>query len=525
MATASELPINEGASALQMAQEIFGDGVTVVSASYTGDSRSSGIYSDGDAVSDEATPGDTGVILSTGRVRDFTRSSGDPNTRTNTSTNTRGQNDNADFNAAAGTRTYDASYLDIDFIPTGDLMTMQFVFASEEYPEFQNSIYQDFVGVWVNGQQAEMVIGNGDADPGNINANNNENLFLDNMGDDYNTEMDGLTVGLTLRMSVVVGQVNSIRIGIADVADSSYDSNLLIAGDSIQTALVATPDDVTINPNGTKTVDVLSNDNASNPSATLSITHINGVVAVVGQAVTLNTGQKVTLTADGKLFIEADGDVETVTFTYGVEDGLGNTDVGVVTLDSVPCFVAGTRIATARGERPVEDLRPGDLIVTQDDGLQPLRWIGMRDVKAEGDFAPIRIEADTFGRHGEVWLSPLHRIMLSDHRAELLFGEPEVLIAARDLVHRRGVSRSEGGRVCYVHLLFDSHQVIYSEGLATESFLPGPQIRSSFDRAVLEEIVSLFPALDPETGQGYGAAARRMLKSHEAKLLTQVAVA
>ncbi|MDX1822825.1 MAG: choice-of-anchor L domain-containing protein, partial [Paracoccaceae bacterium] len=72
MVAANRLPVNTNATATQMANEIFGDGVTVVSASYTGDSRSSGVYSNGDAISGFVTPGNTGVILSTGRATDFT---------------------------------------------------------------------------------------------------------------------------------------------------------------------------------------------------------------------------------------------------------------------------------------------------------------------------------------------------------------------------------------------------------------------------------------------------------------------
>ena len=70
----------------------------------------------------------------------------------NTSANTSGVNNDSGFNSIAGTNTYDAAWLDIDFIPTGDTLTMQFVFASEEYPEFTNTIYNDAVGVWVNGK-------------------------------------------------------------------------------------------------------------------------------------------------------------------------------------------------------------------------------------------------------------------------------------------------------------------------------------------------------------------------------------
>ena len=258
MVAASELTYQTNASATQMAEAIFGDGVTVVSADYTGDNRSSAIYSDGDSVAPGATPGDTGVILSTGRANEYTNSSGQANQDTNQSRNTSGENNNSDFNAAAGSNTYDASYLDVSFIPDAGVMTMQFIFSSEEYPEFQNSVYQDFVGVWINGAQVELTIGNGDADPGNVNSTNNENLYLDNTNDDYNTEMDGLTVTMTLTMVVNPGEVNTIRIGIADVSDSSYDSNLLIAGDSVQTDLVALDDSTNLHPDGSKTIDVLA---------------------------------------------------------------------------------------------------------------------------------------------------------------------------------------------------------------------------------------------------------------------------
>ncbi|MDA8746576.1 choice-of-anchor L domain-containing protein, partial [Litoreibacter sp.] len=148
---ASELTYNTGATAVQMANEIFGNGATVVGATYSGSSFSSGIYSDGDSIAPGATPSDTGVILSTGRATDYTNSSGQENQNNNTSTNTGGQNNNPQFNAAAGTSTFDASILTVDFIPTTDTFSIQFTYSSEEYPEFVNSIYNDLVGVWVNG--------------------------------------------------------------------------------------------------------------------------------------------------------------------------------------------------------------------------------------------------------------------------------------------------------------------------------------------------------------------------------------
>jgi len=187
MATGAELGYNRNASAIQMAQEIFGDGVTVTGASYSGDNRSSAIYSNGDALSPDATPSDTGVILSTGRADRFTQSNGDPNRSGSTSTNTSGVDNDSDFNSAAGTNTFDASFLEVDFTsPSAGVMTMQFIFASEEYPEFTNSLYQDMVGVWINGTQVDLSVGDGDTDPSNLNGTDNSNLFVDNTGDDYN---------------------------------------------------------------------------------------------------------------------------------------------------------------------------------------------------------------------------------------------------------------------------------------------------------------------------------------------------
>ncbi|GAA6175856.1 Hint domain-containing protein [Sulfitobacter pacificus] len=526
MVAASELPINtvrEGTTATQMAQTIFGEGVTVTGATYYGDRDSAGIYTGGDAVAPGVTPGDTGIIMSTGNAQDFTNSSGQANQNTNTSTNTSGTNNHGQYNAAAGARTYDASTLDVDFIPDTNIMTMQFVFSSEEYPEFENSIYQDFVGVWINGSLVPMDVGNGDVDPGNVNTANNINMYVNNQNDDFNTEMDGFTITLTLTMNVNAGVTNSMRIAIADVADTNYDSNLLIAGDSVQTGLVALSDNIDLFPDGDKVIDVLAND-INNGPGTLTITHINGVQVVAGDTITLPTGQTVELNADGTFTVTGDGDVENFNFTYTIDNGI-NTDVGFVNATGVPCFVAGTMIATPDGERPAETLVPGDLVLTQDDGPQPLRWIGTREVAATGDFAPIHIRANTFGVHRDLLVSPLHRVLIRDNLAELLFGEAEVLIAARDLVNDRSVRRRAGGEVTYVHLLFDRHQVVFSEGLETESFLPGPQTTKSFEREVVDEICAIFPEIDPETGQGYSPAARRTLKRYEADLLRATKVA
>ena len=580
MAVASELPITtvrEGTTATQMAQEIFGDGVTVTGATYYGDNDSAGIYTNGDSVAPGVAPSNTGVILSTGEAEDFTNEAAggwsvwngwggwngnsngnngnangigngngggngngnngngngnggsgnsvgaDPNQSSNTSTNTSGTDNFSQYNNAAGGRTYDAATLDVDFIPDSNVLTMQFVFSSEEYPEFANSIYQDFFGVWVNGKQVEHEVGDGETDPYNISTTNNINMYVNNTQDDYNTEMDGFTITLTLTMFVNPNETNSIRIALADVGDSQYDSNVLIAGNSIQTKLIAMSDDVNVYPDGTTTLNVLGNDINNGPGV-LTITHINNQPVTTGTTITLPTGQQITLNANGTFNVVGDGDEEDFNFTYTISNGT-DTDVGFVNATSVPCFVAGTLIATPDGDRPAEQLLPGDLVMTKDEGAQPLRWVGSRRVAATGDFAPIYIRAGTLGQHRDLLVSPLHRVLIKDNLAELLFGEAEVLVAARDLVNDRSITRRMGGEVTYVHLLFDRHQVVFSEGLETESFLPGPQTAHSFEADMVAEIYSIFPTLDPESGTGYPTAARRTLKRYEAQLLRAAKVA
>ncbi len=389
---------------------------------------------------------------------------------TNTSTNTSGPNNDSDFNAAAGANTYDASFLEVDFTSaTAGFMTMQFVFASEEYPGYVNSLYHDMVGVWINGAQVDMTIGNGDADLGNINASDNGNLFINNTNDDYNTEMGGFTITLSLKIPIVAG-TNSIKIGVADVGDNSYDSNLLIAADSLQTVVVANDDSANINPNGSKTIDVLAND-VNSTGGSLTVTHINGQAVIVGSIVTLGSGQTVEQNADGSFTVVGDGDTDDVNFAYTIESSTGESDTAFVNFNMVPCFVAGTLIETAEGKMPVEVLESGDLILTRDQGYQPLRWIGQRDVDATGKMAPIEIAENTFGEHGILRVSPLHRILIQNEMAKLLFGEPEILVAAKELVNDHSVRVREGGSVTYVHLLFDRHQIVISNGLENELLL------------------------------------------------------
>ena len=141
-------------------------------------------------------------------------------------------------------------------------------------------------------------------------------------------------------------------------------------------------------------------------------------------------------------------------------------------------FTRGTQITMASGiQRAVEDLVVGDPILTRDDGVQTLRWIGTSTSRAVGEFAPISIAAGTLNNTSNLLVSPDHRLFIYQRTDELGAGRSELLVKARHLVNGDTVTISEGGFVDYFQLLFDSHQIIYAEGIAAESMLINSRTR------------------------------------------------
>ncbi|MFV1928575.1 choice-of-anchor L domain-containing protein [Phaeobacter sp. A47a-4a] len=515
-----KLAINTNASAMEMADSMFGNGIKIVSASYTGAQSASGIYSGGDTTASEITPSDSGVILSTGRASDVTSGGKDVNVSSGTTTQHHLAGDK-ELSEVSGQQTYDASVLEAEFVPEGSTLTMQVVFSSEEYLEYVDSGFNDAVGIWVNGQPAKMTIGSGDLTINNINDVDNANLYVDNSHNDdtYNTQMDGFTVTLTLKAPVIPGEVNTIKIGIADGGDGAYDSNLLIAGDSVQTALVAEDDEINVTSNGETSYDLLAND-SSTGGGTLTLTHINGQPVAVGDTVTLASGEVIELTPTGLTLTGSQTDTGANIFSYTVADDDGNTDVGFVTVNTTPgvvCFATGTMILTPSGEVPVERLRPGDLVVTADNGPQPLIWSGMRRLGAPElahmpHVKPIEIRSGAFGNHSTLVVSPQHGLLLS-------YDGEEVMVRAKHLAEMRGgvVRVKKGCRsVTYCHLLFEQHQVIFSNGIRSESFFPGPQALKALDQEAHKELIDIFPFLNGDVEkktvlQSYGHTARQFL--------------
>lgn len=131
------------------------------------------------------------------------------------------------------------------------------------------------------------------------------------------------------------------------------------------------------------------------------------------------------------------------------------------------CFVEGTIIETDSGPRPDEALLPGDKVRTRDNGIQPIDWIGKRkldsiDLARHPQLCPVRIKAGAMDGqvpYIDLVVSQQHRILLSDWRAELLFGEAEVVSAAVHLTNDDSiVVERDRDSVTYYHLLFERQE-------------------------------------------------------------------
>lgn len=170
-----------------------------------------------------------------------------------------------------------------------------------------------------------------------------------------------------------------------------------------------------------------------------------------------------------------------------------------------PCFTPGTLIQTPCGCVDVAALRAGDFVTTLDHGVQKIKWIG-RVTMSRDDFRrdprhrPMTIVKDAFGPGKparDMQVSPQHRIFLDGWRAQLYFGLDELLVAATKLRNDLTVCRDDSLRpVTYIHLLFDRHEVVWSDGLRSESYYPGAPDHTT----MAQELSTLFP------GQFGGAA-------------------
>lgn len=246
-------------------------------------------------------------------------------------------------------------------------------------------------------------------------------------------------------------------------------------GTAVENVSGGTTTSTTVIDGGFETVTdggTVSNTTVSGPATE----YISGGTAV---GTTVQAGGTESVDAGGKsLNTTVNGGGFLFVSSGGYANGTSGTDANLSPLDSFTvdpngtfvslCYAAGTRIATARGDIPVEHLTVGDLVKTHGGEMTPIKWLGHRSVECRRhprpwDVWPVRVRAGAFalGRpRRDVVMSPDHSVFVED-----------ALIPIRYLINGATVVQEQVDRVSYWHVELHRHGVILAEGLPAESYL------------------------------------------------------
>lgn len=226
-----------------LANDLVGSGITISNVTYTGADVAAGRFNGGGGIIGF----ESGIILSTGDIANVVG----PNEQDSVTTSNSTAGD-AKLDILSGQATYDAAVLEFDFVPDSSEVRFDYVFASDEYNEYVNTIFNDVFAFNFNNVNCALVGG----EPVSINTINNGNPYntdprshpelfrnndLDDGGGSIDTEMDGLTTVLTCIASVNVGVTNHMKLAIADASDTSYDSNVFLEAGSFVAQPTDTP--------------------------------------------------------------------------------------------------------------------------------------------------------------------------------------------------------------------------------------------------------------------------------------------
>jgi len=204
--------------------------VKVSGIKFTGDKRAVAFFSEGDT----AICFESGILLSSGKA---TNAVG-PNNMAGKAT-AFGTKGDKDLNKLLGSsKSKDAAVLEFDFVSQSDSIKFEYIFASEEYPEYVGQSYNDVFGFFLSGknpaggkyENVNLAVLPGTTTAiaiNNVNANKNKNYYYNNYKGE-NIQFDGLTVPLIARKAVVKGETYHIKLAISDVSDTNYDSGVFL---------------------------------------------------------------------------------------------------------------------------------------------------------------------------------------------------------------------------------------------------------------------------------------------------------
>ena len=165
------------------------------------------------------------------------------------------------------------------------------------------------------------------------------------------------------------------------------------------------------------------------------------------------------------------------------------------------CFTQGTLFETPNGPRLIEHLRPGDLLMTKDNGPQAIRWIWARhcpvaNLRSDPALGPIRVAKGALGAglpRRDLLVSRHHRLLLCSKIAKRMYGKSEVLAPAKDLTAIKGIDEAPiTGNVTYYHILMGRHEILFAEGAPAESLYLGAEALNAITPEARAELRLIF---------------------------------
>ena len=251
-AAQAEFTAEHSTSADVLLTKLLGEGVTVSNVRIESSNVSVGTFSG----AQDVIGFDSGIVLSSGNIQNAVGANisesisyinvlpGDPQLNS----------------LIPGYRTYDATYIEFDFVSQNDVISFQYVFSSDEYNEWVNTSFNDVFGFFLDGVNIAKVPGTDiTVSINNVNGGNpigqnmsNPQYFINNSlydgGGSIYTGMDGLTVVLSAQANVIAGQSYHFKLAIADAGDFIYDSNVFIKAESFAAVVADTDGDGVADP-------------------------------------------------------------------------------------------------------------------------------------------------------------------------------------------------------------------------------------------------------------------------------------
>ena len=240
----AQINITANTNTVQLVNNFILTGVTATNVNYIGAANTLGTFNNGNTTNIGMPDG---IIMTTGSlVAPFI---GSPASNFSSTSNVF-TGDTTLENIIPGGITYDASSLEFDLVPVGNVLEFQYVFASEEYPEFVNAGFNDIFGFFINGvnpsggnySDFNIALIPGASIPvsiDNVNASTNSSYFVDNLGTNGQTIIfDGFTTVLLAHVNVIPYNSYHLKMVIADVGDAIYDSGIFLKAQSMKSYII-----------------------------------------------------------------------------------------------------------------------------------------------------------------------------------------------------------------------------------------------------------------------------------------------